>query len=139
MDLTAERRKSYQMSERVRAKVSLSIAAYQHSRLEQIDTEAVSIHDAERNVVLEITPYPSHGIAQVVTMTPNQSRKIAEYSRSQSKILKEIGGAELLLDITYVPERNWDRRTPVEIPAGSAVFPVLDAKTVPIESVKPYL
>src|SRR5205823_8773522 len=139
MDLTAERWKSYQMSERVRAKVSLSIAAYQHSRLEQIDTEAVSIHDAERNVVLEITPYPSHGIAQVVTMTPNQSRKIAEYSRSQSKILKEIGGAGLLLDITYVPERNWDRRTPVEIPAGSAVFPVLDAKTVPIESVKPYL
>ena len=139
MDLTAERWKSYQMSERVRAKVSLSIAAYQHSRLEQIDTEAVSIHDAERNVVLEITPYPSHGIAQVVTMTPNQSRKIAEYSRSQSKILKEIGGAELLLDITYVPERNWDRTMPVEIPAGSAVFPVLDAKTVPIESVKPYL
>ena len=127
------------MSERVRAKVSLSIAVYQHSRLEQIDTEAVSIHDAERNVVLEITPYPSHGIAQVVTMTPNQSRKIAEYSRSQSKILKEIGGAELLLDITYVPERNWDRTMPVEIPAGSAVFPVLDAKTVPIESVKPYL
>jgi len=139
MDLTAERWKSYQMSERVRAKVSLSIAVYQHSRLEQIDTEAVSIHDAERNVVLEITPYPSHGIAQVVTMTPNQSRKIAEYSRSQSKILKEIGGAELLLDITYVPERNWDRTMPVEIPAGSAVFPVLDAKTVPIESVKPYL
>jgi len=139
MDLTAERWKSYQMSERVRAKVSLSIAAYQHSRLEQIDTEAVSIHDAERNVVLEITPYPSHGIAQVVTMTPNQSRKIAEYSRSQSKILKEIGGAGLLLDITYVPERNWDRRTPVEIPASSSVFPVLDAKTVPIESVKPYL
>jgi len=63
------------MSGRVRAKVSLSIAAYQHSRLEQVDTEAVSIQDAERNVVLEITPYPSHGIAQVVTMTPEQSRE----------------------------------------------------------------
>src|SRR5436309_16134576 len=119
MDLTAERWKFYQMSERVRAKVSLSIAAYQHSRLEQIDTEAVSIHDAERNVVLEITPYPSHGIAQVVTMTPEQSRQVAEHSRSQTQILRDIGGAKLLLDITYVPERTCNWTTPVEITAGS--------------------
>ena len=122
-----------------RVKVALSMAAYQESRIEQVDTEAVSIEDKERQIVLEITAYSALGIAQVVAMTPEQSRNVAEFSNSQSKMLNEIGGAELLLDITYVPERNWNRRTRIPIPAGSAVFPVLDAKTVPIEHVKRYL
>jgi len=115
------------------------MASYQGSRIEQVGTEALSIRDTERNIVLEITPYPTLGIAQVVTMTSEQSRKVAEYSNSQSKILKEIGRAELLLDITYLPERNWNQTALIPIPAGSAVFPVLDAKTVPIERVKRYL
>ena len=121
------------------AKVALSVAAYRGFSIQETSTEAFSILDREKGLVLEITPYRNLGVAQIVTMTLDQSRRIAEYSKKQSEILREMGRNDLFLDVTYVAEKNWNKATLGRIPAGSAVFPVLEEKTVPIQHVKPYL
>ena len=99
-------------------------------------TEAVTFPDKNGNLIVEITPYPSMGIAQVVIMSPEQSREIAEYTRRQCNILQELGKADLLLDITYIPEEKWKDEILRRVPAGSTVFPVADLRTVPLEHVK---
>ena len=127
------------MGRKKRVRIELTSAAYNGQLREESDTEAFSIVDSERDVVMEITPCPRLGVAHVVTMTNDQARKVSEYSRAHSKMLRELGRTNLLLDITYVPERNWNHETLRTIPGGSAVFPVLDAKTVPIDALKQFL
>ncbi len=122
-----------------RVRVRLSSAAYNGQLREESDTEAISIFDSGRDLVMEITPCPRLGVAHVVTMTEDQARRVSEYSKAQSKMLRELGRTNLLLDITYVPARNWNRETLRTIPSGSALFPVLDAKTVPINALKTLL
>ncbi len=117
-------------------RVELSSAAYKGQLREEAGTEAFSIIDQERDLVLEITPCPRLGVAHVVTMTGEQARKISEYSRKRSDMLRELGRTDLLLDITYVPTRGWNEENLRSIPGGSTIFPVLDAKTVPISLVK---
>ena len=127
------------ISPKTGAKVARSTTAYGKLEIVERDTEAVSLRDPENNLVMEVTPYPGLGLAQVVMMTPDQSRKVAEYTLKQSGVLRELGRTDLLLDITYVPERNWSKASLRRIPAGTAVFPVLDVRTVPLEQVKRYL
>jgi len=127
------------MPPKTRAKVARSTTAYGKLEIVERNTEAVSLRDPENNLVMEVTPYPSLGIAQVVRMTTEQSRKVAEYTMKQSGVLRELGRTDLLLDITYVSERNWSKTPLRKIPAGTAVFPVLEVRTVPLEQVKQYL
>ena len=119
--------------------MELTSASYNGRMVEDIRTEAFSFLDAERDLVMEITPCPRLGVAHVVTMTGDQARRVSEYTRTRSEMLHELGRTDLLLDITYVPTRSWNRENLRAIPRGSSVFPVLDAKTVPINAVKPLL
>ena len=127
------------MGQNTRAKVALSTTGYRGSEVAEKNTEAITIPGPEKNTVLEITPYPSLGMAQIATMTSEQSQRIADYLRRQSKVLEELDETDLLLDLTYVPARSWNERTFRRIPAGSAVFRVLELETVPILHVKQYL
>jgi len=107
--------------------------------VEEIRTEAFSFLDTERDLVMEITPCPRLGVAHIVTMTGDQARRVSEYVRTRSEMLHELGLTDHLLDITYVPTRSWNQENLKTIPRGSSVFPVLEAKTVPINAVKPLL
>ncbi len=127
------------MRRRTRARIILSTTGYSSSKAVEKNTETITVQDSDRNTVLEITPYPSLGVAQVATMTFEQSQKIAEYLRRHSRVLKELERADLLVDITYVPSRSWNESTFKRIPAGSAVFPVLELATVPISHVEEHL
>jgi len=124
---------------RKRARIEFSSAAYNGKFREEVETEAFSVVDAERNLVMEITPCPRLGIAHVVTMTEDQARRVSEYQNARSRMLRELGQTRLLLDITYVPTGSWNPENLRTIPGGSAIFPVLEAKTVPIKMVKPLL
>ncbi len=119
--------------------MELTSASYNGRMVEEIRTEAFSFLDSERDLVIEITPCPRLGVAHIVTMTGDQARKVSEYARTRSEMLHELGQTNLLLDITYVPSRSWNQENLRTIPRGSSVFPVLDAKTVPINAVKPLL
>ncbi len=97
------------MHERIQITVARSVTSYETVEIGVDNTAAVSFPDKNGNLVVEITPYPSMGIAQVVTMTTKQSKKITDYARRHSKILVELGRADLLLDVTYVPEEKMER------------------------------
>ena len=127
------------MEKKTQAKVVLSTTGYRRSEAVERNTEAITVPGPEENTVLEITPYHSLGLAQIATMTIEQSQRIVEYLRRQSKVLEELERTNLLLDVTYVPERSWNEHTLQKIPAGSAVFPVLELETVPILHVRQYL
>ena len=92
------------MHQKTRAKFLRSRTSYTTMQLTEESAEAVTFPDKNGNLVVEITPHPSLGIAQVVIMSPEQSGKIAEYTRRQCDILRELGRSDLLLDITYVRE-----------------------------------
>lgn len=115
-----------------------STTSYGGVEIAQDDTEAISLVEPKSLLVVEITPYPSLGIAQVVRMTHEQSKRITDYTR-KSRVLKEVARTDLLLDITYVPQRNWSETVLRKIPAGTAIFPVVDVETLPIEKAKKYL
>ncbi len=124
------------MHERTRTTVVRSVTSYETVEIAVDNTETVSFPDKNGKLVVEITPYPGMGIAQVVTMTMEQSTKIAKYARRQSKILAELGRTDLVLDVTYVPEEKWSEDILRRVPGGSALFPILSLKTVPIQHVK---
>ncbi len=124
------------MHERTQTKIVRSATSYEKVEVAVDNTETVSFPDKNGKLVVEITPYRSMGIAQVVAMTTEQSTKIANYARRQSKILTELGRTDLLLDVTYVPEEKWTDDILRRIRGGSAVFPILSLRTVPIEYVK---
>lgn len=127
------------MDDKSRAKVARSVTTYRGLELVEDNTEAVTISDPQHNVVVEITPYPGTGLAQIVTMTDEQSRRITGYLRKQSRVLRELNRTELLLDITYIPEKKWRDDTLAKVHKGSALFPVMDLRTVPIGRVKQHL
>ncbi len=112
------------------------MTSYETVEIAVDNTEAVSFPDKNGKLVVEITPYPNMGIAQVVTMTTEQSKKIGDYARRQTKTLIELGRTDLLLDVTYVPEEKWRDDLLRRVPGGSAVFPIVSLKTVPMEHVK---
>ena len=122
-----------------RVRILKSTTAYGDKELNQENTQAVTFPNRENNLLVEVTPYPSLGLAQIVTMTPEQARRVMDYSVKRSKMLRDLRREDLLLDITLVPERSWRDKLLSKIPAGSAVFPVRELRTVPIGTVKHHL